>query len=62
MHMIDIFLSWVDVVLSCFKWFPSSFALVMLPSQLNVKAKQWSFVLGGLVIDSNNSLDFHDEI
>ena len=48
--------------LSCFKQPPSNFTLVLLPIDFNAGARLLSDVLEGLILSSDNLLNFHAKI
>ena len=61
MYILTIFLC-VNVIFSCFKQLPTSFTLILLPTMLNPGGRLLSDVVGELIVLSDNSLDYHEEI
>ena len=50
------------MILSCFKQLPSNFTLVLTPIQFNEGARLLLDVTGGLILSSENPLDFQAKI
>ena len=50
------------MILSCFKQLPPNFTLILVPIKFNEGARILSDVVGGLILSSDDPLDFHNEI
>ena len=55
-------MSWLNLALSCFEHWPSSFILILKPMWFYDGARLLSDVAGDLIFLSDNPLNFHAEI
>ena len=61
MQMFTIF-PWFNVIFSCFKQSLLNFTLALVPTKFNEGLRILFGVVGGLILSSDNPLDFHDTI
>ena len=61
MQMFTIF-PWLNVIFSCSKQSPLNLTLALVPTNYNEGLRNLLDVLGGLILSSDNPLDFHDKI
>ena len=57
-----IIFSWLNVIFSCFKQSLLNFTLALVTTKSNEGLRILLFVVGGLILSSDNPLDFHDKI
>ena len=53
---------WLNIIFSCFKQSPLNFTLALVPTKSNEGLRILLDVVGGLILSSDNPLDFHDKI
>ena len=59
--MLTIF-PWLNVICSCFKQSPLNYTLALLPTKSSERLSTLLDVEGGVILSSDNRLDFHDKI
>ena len=53
---------WLNVIFSCFKQSPLNLTLPLVPTKCNEGLRNLLDVVGGLLLSSDNPLDFYDKI